>query len=64
MPQNSFHKAVNVPDVVVFPSSQDEVQKIVMTCNKYKFQLYHMVGLPRLRVTHWHLMAVFALTCL
>ncbi|TVU41506.1 hypothetical protein EJB05_15032 [Eragrostis curvula] len=35
-PQNSFHKAVNVPDVVVFPSSQDEVQKIVMTCNKYK----------------------------
>uniref|UniRef100_A0A0E0LHF9 D-lactate dehydrogenase (cytochrome) n=1 Tax=Oryza punctata TaxID=4537 RepID=A0A0E0LHF9_ORYPU len=35
-PQNSFHKAVNVPDVVVFPRSQDEVQKIVMTCNKYK----------------------------
>ncbi|KAL6880182.1 hypothetical protein ACP4OV_011747 [Aristida adscensionis] len=35
-PQNSFHKAVNVPDVVVFPSSQDEVQKIVMTCNKYQ----------------------------
>ncbi|KAL6647012.1 hypothetical protein ACP70R_014449 [Stipagrostis hirtigluma subsp. patula] len=35
-PQNSFHKAVNVPDVVVYPSSQDEVQKIVMTCNKYK----------------------------
>ncbi|KAG0541726.1 hypothetical protein BDA96_02G042300 [Sorghum bicolor] len=35
-PQNSFHKAINVPDVVVFPSSQDEVQKIVMACNKYK----------------------------
>uniref|UniRef100_A0A0E0E7Q7 D-lactate dehydrogenase (cytochrome) n=1 Tax=Oryza meridionalis TaxID=40149 RepID=A0A0E0E7Q7_9ORYZ len=35
-PQNSFHKAVNVPDVVVFPRSQDEVQKIVMACNKYK----------------------------
>ncbi|XP_062188713.1 D-lactate dehydrogenase [cytochrome], mitochondrial-like isoform X2 [Phragmites australis] len=35
-PQNSFHKAANVPDVVVFPSSQDEVQKIVMACNKYK----------------------------
>ncbi|WVZ61987.1 hypothetical protein U9M48_011789 [Paspalum notatum var. saurae] len=35
-PQNSFHKSVNVPDVVVFPSSQDEVQKIVMACNKYK----------------------------
>lgn len=25
-----------MPDVVVFPSSQDEVQKIVMACNKYK----------------------------
>ncbi|XP_044966713.1 D-lactate dehydrogenase [cytochrome], mitochondrial isoform X2 [Hordeum vulgare subsp. vulgare] len=35
-PQNSFHKAVNLPDVVVFPKSQDEVRKIVMTCNKYK----------------------------
>ncbi|KAG8081359.1 hypothetical protein GUJ93_ZPchr0007g3752 [Zizania palustris] len=35
-PQNSFHKAANVPDVVVFPRSQDEVHKTVMTCNKYK----------------------------
>ncbi|ONM27903.1 D-lactate dehydrogenase [cytochrome] mitochondrial [Zea mays] len=35
-PQNSFHKAVNLPDVVVFPSSQDEVQRIVMACNKHK----------------------------
>ncbi|VAI62088.1 unnamed protein product [Triticum turgidum subsp. durum] len=35
-PQSSFHKAVNVPDVVVFPKSQDEVRKIVMVCNKYK----------------------------
>uniref|UniRef100_A0ACD5UYX7 Uncharacterized protein n=1 Tax=Avena sativa TaxID=4498 RepID=A0ACD5UYX7_AVESA len=35
-PQNSFHKAVNVPDVVVFPKSQDEVRRIVMTCNKYE----------------------------
>ncbi|EMS67620.1 D-lactate dehydrogenase [cytochrome], mitochondrial [Triticum urartu] len=35
-PQSSFHKAVNVPDVVVFPKSQDEVRKIVMICNKYK----------------------------
>ncbi|CAN6196938.1 unnamed protein product [Urochloa humidicola] len=35
-PQNSFHKSANVPDVVVFPSSQEEVQKIVMACNKYK----------------------------
>uniref|UniRef100_A0A0D9WVT4 D-lactate dehydrogenase (cytochrome) n=1 Tax=Leersia perrieri TaxID=77586 RepID=A0A0D9WVT4_9ORYZ len=35
-PQNSFHKSVNVPDVVVFPRSQDDVKKIVMICNKYK----------------------------
>ncbi|WOL15301.1 D-lactate dehydrogenase [Canna indica] len=35
-PHNSFHKSVNVPDVVVFPRSQDDVQKIVMACNKYK----------------------------
>ncbi|OEL34408.1 D-lactate dehydrogenase [cytochrome], mitochondrial [Dichanthelium oligosanthes] len=38
-PQNSFHKAANVPDVVVFPSSQNEVQKIVMACNKYKIPI-------------------------
>ncbi|TKW30554.1 hypothetical protein SEVIR_2G045900v4 [Setaria viridis] len=38
-PQNSFHKAANVPDVVVFPSSQEEVQKIVMACNKYKIPI-------------------------
>nr|CAD1841626.1 unnamed protein product [Ananas comosus var. bracteatus] len=35
-PQNSFHKAVNVPDVVVYPRTQDDVQKIVTACNKYK----------------------------
>ncbi|XP_058105736.1 D-lactate dehydrogenase [cytochrome], mitochondrial isoform X1 [Magnolia sinica] len=35
-PQNSFHKAVNIPDVVVFPRSQEEVSKIVRSCNKYK----------------------------
>ncbi|CAL9042858.1 D-lactate dehydrogenase [cytochrome], mitochondrial isoform X2 [Musa acuminata AAA Group] len=35
-PQNSFHRSVNVPDVVVFPGSQDDVQKIVAACNKYK----------------------------
>ncbi|RLM86417.1 hypothetical protein C2845_PM04G03090 [Panicum miliaceum] len=38
-PQNSFHKAANVPDVVVFPRTQDEVQKIVMACNKYKIPI-------------------------
>ncbi|RWR80354.1 D-lactate dehydrogenase cytochrome, mitochondrial isoform X2 [Cinnamomum micranthum f. kanehirae] len=35
-PQNSFHKAVNIPDVVVFPRSQEEVSKIVISCNKHK----------------------------
>lgn len=35
-PQNSFHKAVNIPDVVVFPRSEDEVSKIVKSCNKHK----------------------------
>lgn len=28
-----------MPDVVVFPSSQEEVQKIVMACNKYKIPI-------------------------
>ncbi|EPS69587.1 hypothetical protein M569_05175 [Genlisea aurea] len=35
-PQNSFHKAVNVPDVVVFPRSEEEVSKIVASCNMHK----------------------------
>ncbi|XVE61341.1 hypothetical protein DITRI_Ditri06bG0031700 [Diplodiscus trichospermus] len=35
-PQNSFHKAVNVPDVVVFPRSEEEVSQIVKSCNKHK----------------------------
>ncbi|CAI9097523.1 OLC1v1033971C1 [Oldenlandia corymbosa var. corymbosa] len=35
-PQNSFHKAVNVPDVVVFPRSEEEVSKIVKSCNDHK----------------------------
>ncbi|PWA80685.1 FAD-linked oxidases family protein [Artemisia annua] len=35
-PQYSFHKAVNIPDVVVFPRSEEEVSKIVRSCNKYK----------------------------
>ncbi|KAJ8458926.1 hypothetical protein OPV22_031852 [Ensete ventricosum] len=32
---NSYHRAVNVPDVIVFPRSQDDVQKFVIECNKY-----------------------------
>ncbi|KAA8518422.1 hypothetical protein F0562_015896 [Nyssa sinensis] len=35
-PQNSFHKIVNIPDVVIFPRSEEEVSKIVKFCNKYK----------------------------
>lgn len=35
-PQNSFHKAVNIPDVVVYPRSEEEVSKIVKSCNMYK----------------------------
>ncbi|XP_010058689.2 D-lactate dehydrogenase [cytochrome], mitochondrial [Eucalyptus grandis] len=35
-PQHSFHKAVNIPDVIVFPRSEEEVSKIVKSCNEYK----------------------------
>ncbi|KAF3442793.1 hypothetical protein FNV43_RR16710 [Rhamnella rubrinervis] len=35
-PQNSFHKAVNIPDVVVFPRSEMEVSQIVKLCDKHK----------------------------
>lgn len=35
-PQYSFHKAVNIPDVVVFPRSEEEVSNIVKSCDKHK----------------------------
>ncbi|CAH9068294.1 unnamed protein product [Cuscuta epithymum] len=35
-PPNSFHSAVNIPDIVVFPRCEDEVSKTVKACNKYK----------------------------
>ncbi|KAL1565589.1 D-lactate dehydrogenase (cytochrome) [Salvia divinorum] len=35
-PQNSFHKAQNIPDVIVFPRTEEEVSKIVVSCNKHK----------------------------
>lgn len=35
-PQNSFHKSVNIPDLVVFPRSEEEVSKILKSCNEYK----------------------------
>ncbi|KAJ4705461.1 putative D-lactate dehydrogenase [Melia azedarach] len=35
-PQNSFHKAVNIPDIVVFPRSEEEVSEIVKCCDKHK----------------------------
>ncbi|XP_028777592.1 D-lactate dehydrogenase [cytochrome], mitochondrial isoform X2 [Neltuma alba] len=35
-PQNSFHKAVNIPDVIVYPRSEEEVSEIVKACNNHK----------------------------
>ncbi|KAL3642767.1 hypothetical protein CASFOL_013582 [Castilleja foliolosa] len=35
-PQNSFHRAVNIPDVIVYPRSEEEVSKIVASCNEHK----------------------------
>ncbi|RZC21658.1 D-lactate dehydrogenase [cytochrome], mitochondrial isoform B [Glycine soja] len=35
-PQNSFHKAVNIPDVIVYPRYEEEVSKIVKLCNSHK----------------------------
>ncbi|OAY40683.1 D-lactate dehydrogenase [cytochrome], mitochondrial [Manihot esculenta] len=35
-PQNSFHSAVHIPDVVVFPRSEEEVSNIVKSCDKHK----------------------------
>lgn len=35
-PQNSFHKAVNIPDIVIFPRSEQEVSLVVKSCNKHK----------------------------
>ncbi|KAL7251654.1 hypothetical protein ACSBR1_013493 [Camellia fascicularis] len=43
-PQNSFHKAVNIPDVVVFPRNAEEVSKIVKSCNKYKVPIVRYGG--------------------
>ncbi|KAL7240077.1 hypothetical protein ACSBR2_005861 [Camellia fascicularis] len=54
-PQNSFHKAVNIPDVAVFPRNAEEVSKIVKSCNKYKVP---MVEPHHSRVIHYHLMEV------
>ncbi|PNY01517.1 D-lactate dehydrogenase [Trifolium pratense] len=35
-PQYSFHQAVNIPDVIVYPRSEEEVSKIVKSCNNHK----------------------------
>ncbi|KAI4348839.1 hypothetical protein L6164_009511 [Bauhinia variegata] len=35
-PQNSFHKAINIPDVIVYPRSEEEVSKIVKLCDDHK----------------------------
>ncbi|BBH07529.1 FAD-linked oxidases family protein [Prunus dulcis] len=38
-PQNSFHKAVNIPDVVVFPRSEEQVSKIVRSCDSIRSEI-------------------------
>uniref|UniRef100_A0A7N0TQF5 D-lactate dehydrogenase (cytochrome) n=1 Tax=Kalanchoe fedtschenkoi TaxID=63787 RepID=A0A7N0TQF5_KALFE len=38
-PQNSFHRALNIPDVVVYPRSEMEVSDIVKSCNKHKIPI-------------------------
>eukprot|EP00249_Psilotum_nudum_P010365 c22495_g1_i1 orf=318-2081(-) len=35
----SFHQVQNIPDVVVYPRSQDEVAKIVKACNTYRIPI-------------------------
>ncbi|GFP94927.1 d-lactate dehydrogenase [cytochrome] mitochondrial [Phtheirospermum japonicum] len=35
-PQHSFHRAVNIPDVIVYPRSEEEVSMIVASCNEHK----------------------------
>ncbi|KAL5545642.1 hypothetical protein UlMin_005329 [Ulmus minor] len=35
-PESSFHRATNIPDVVVFPRSEEEVSEIVKSCDKHK----------------------------
>ncbi|KAI8016242.1 hypothetical protein LOK49_LG05G01913 [Camellia lanceoleosa] len=47
-PQNSFHKAVNIPDVVVFSRNVEEVSKIVKSCNKYKVPIVPYGGVTSL----------------
>ncbi|GAU17558.1 hypothetical protein TSUD_341020 [Trifolium subterraneum] len=38
-PQHSFHQAVNIPDVIVYPRSEEEVSKIVKSCNNHKIPI-------------------------
>ncbi|GMH29434.1 hypothetical protein Nepgr_031277 [Nepenthes gracilis] len=38
-PQNSFHKSVNIPDVVIFPRSEQEVSLIVKSCDNHKIPI-------------------------
>ncbi|KAL6559099.1 hypothetical protein OROHE_006468 [Orobanche hederae] len=35
-PQHSFHRAVNIPDIIVYPMCEEEVSKIVASCNEHK----------------------------
>ncbi|XP_010906696.1 D-lactate dehydrogenase [cytochrome], mitochondrial isoform X4 [Elaeis guineensis] len=60
-PQNSFHTAVNVPDIVVYPRSHDDVQKIVTSCNKYKVPIVPYGGATSIE---GHTLAPYAGVCI
>ncbi|GAB2272548.1 hypothetical protein Dimus_007371 [Dionaea muscipula] len=60
-PQNSFHKAVNIPDVVVFPRSEEEVSLIVKSCDKHKIPIVPYGGATSLE---GHTLAPFGGVCI
>ncbi|MCO5609127.1 hypothetical protein L7F22_063349 [Adiantum nelumboides] len=35
-PVNSYHPADHIPDLIVYPKTQDEIVKVVKSCNKFK----------------------------
>ncbi|XP_020086435.1 D-lactate dehydrogenase [cytochrome], mitochondrial-like [Ananas comosus] len=60
-PQSSFHTAVNIPDVIAYPRTQDEVQKIVTVCNKYKVPIVPYGGATSLE---GHTLAPYGGACI
>lgn len=43
-PLNSYHPAKHIPDVVVYPKTQQEVAEVVKACNKYKIPIIPFGG--------------------